>query len=120
MLSRVKLPYSEIREAILSMNLTIITENLVKQFLQFIPSGDEIAIISDYINHNNPSISIQADRIKDLGKVEQFFYEVGDQFIGKTQQSTLVPVLISICVKDVQDIKISTALAINLFHDPIS
>ncbi|KAJ3316974.1 hypothetical protein HDU76_001433 [Blyttiomyces sp. JEL0837] len=75
MLSRVKMPYSEIREAILAVNEDKLSETLLKQFLQFVPTEEEISLIKDYVEHD-ASPAMMAERIKELAKAEQFFLEM--------------------------------------------
>ncbi len=70
MLGRVKIPFEEIRKAILNMDDEKLNETLVKQLMQLIPTDDEIYSLNDYASRTknfNP---------KDLPKAEQFFYEV--------------------------------------------
>ncbi|KAJ3217043.1 Dishevelled associated activator of morphogenesis 2 [Dinochytrium kinnereticum] len=73
MLGRVRHKFSEIRDAVLSVNETILTENIVKQFISFIPTDEEIGVIRDYIEDGSGN---PAARLKELGKAEQFFYEM--------------------------------------------
>ncbi|KAJ3097871.1 hypothetical protein HDU97_004491 [Phlyctochytrium planicorne] len=73
MLGRIKHKFSEIRTAVLSVNETILTENIVKQFVAFIPTDEEIGLIKDYVEDGSGN---SAERLNSLGKAEQFFYEM--------------------------------------------
>lgn len=48
MLSRMKCSFYEIRKAILQMDQAVLTEQMVKQFLQYIPTAEEIGMLSVY------------------------------------------------------------------------
>ncbi|KAJ3135013.1 hypothetical protein HK101_004291, partial [Irineochytrium annulatum] len=74
MLSRIKLPFSEIREDVLSA-AEALPENLVKQFMAFVPTEQEIATIRDYVNDRSDG-STAEERMKELGKAELFFLEL--------------------------------------------
>ncbi|KAJ3386405.1 Dishevelled associated activator of morphogenesis 2 [Lobulomyces angularis] len=69
MLGRIKIPFNKIREAIINLNEEIISESMVKQFLQQIPAEDEMFLLKDYVGTNE-------NKVKDLPKAEQFFWEM--------------------------------------------
>lgn len=69
MLGRIKLPFPEIRSAILKMDDDLLSENMIKQFLQYIPTKDELELINEYVGGDE-------EKVSDLGKPEQFYYEV--------------------------------------------
>ncbi|KAI8837101.1 formin homology 2 domain-containing protein [Chytridium lagenaria] len=73
MLGRIKHKFSEIRDAVLSVDESILTETIVKQFIAFIPTEEEVGVIRDFIEEGGGA---PADRLKELGKAEQFFYEM--------------------------------------------
>ena len=64
MLSRIKLSFTEIKEAILRVDTSIVNEEMLKQFLSFIPTAEDREILEDYENPIN------------LGKAERFFIEM--------------------------------------------
>jgi len=66
MLGRLKnYSFSELRVALLKVDDFIMTENVVKQFLNFAPTPEEVGLLSSY--KDNP---------ENLGRVEAFFVEV--------------------------------------------
>ncbi|KAJ3079256.1 Dishevelled associated activator of morphogenesis 2 [Quaeritorhiza haematococci] len=69
MLGRIKLTFPAIRDAILMIQEENLTENMIKQFLQSVPTEDEAMLIRDYVGGDER-------KLKELGKAEQFFYEM--------------------------------------------
>ena len=65
MLSRVKPKFSELREAILEVKDDIITEQMIKQFLNFVPTTEEAELLAEHESN-----------YEQLGKPEQFFVEM--------------------------------------------
>ncbi|KAI8801981.1 formin homology 2 domain-containing protein [Cladochytrium replicatum] len=74
MLGRIKMPFDDMRAAILGMDMAALSETMIKQFLNYIPSKEEIQLISDYMGGATAS-EVDA-KLKDLGKAEQFFYAI--------------------------------------------
>jgi hypothetical protein len=70
MLGRIKISFPELRIAILNCNETILTETIVKQFLQFIPTKEESNLIQDYLG------SSPDEKLVGLGRAEQFYHEM--------------------------------------------
>jgi len=68
MLSRVRLSFPDIRKAILIVDDTLLTEQLLKSFLEHIPTTEECEALAMYVH---------GDGAKNLGNAEQFFVEVG-------------------------------------------
>ena len=65
MLSRIKISFSELRQAIMTVNDEILTEHIISQLLQYIPTPDEYDQLSEYAD--NPSV---------LDRPEQFLLEM--------------------------------------------
>lgn len=65
MLAKVKLSFREIREEIQSLSETLLSESLVQQFLNFIPTKEEMALLSENL-----------DNYAEFGKAEQFYVEI--------------------------------------------
>jgi hypothetical protein len=70
MLGRIKIPFSELRTAILEVNENILTETIVKQFLQFIPTKEEASLIQEFLGPK------PEDKLEDLGRAENFYHEM--------------------------------------------
>jgi len=69
MISRIKMSYPEVRKAILTLNEDLLPDQLIKQFLLYIPTPEESDQIHDFISGDE-------SKLVELGKAEQFFYEV--------------------------------------------
>ncbi|KAL5035841.1 hypothetical protein BDV3_005682 [Batrachochytrium dendrobatidis] len=69
MLGRVKLSYSEIREALLQMQEDKISETLIKQLQVNKPTPEDIELIKEYTGGKDAKLSA-------LGKAEQFLWEI--------------------------------------------
>ncbi|KAH6579599.1 hypothetical protein BASA50_000650 [Batrachochytrium salamandrivorans] len=69
MLGRVKLSYSEIREALLKMQDDKLQETLIKQLQVNKPTVEDIELIKEYTGGND-------QKLRELGKAEQFLWEV--------------------------------------------
>ena len=67
MLSRLRMSFPEIRKAILVIDDTLLTEQLLKNFLEYIPALEEVEALAIYM---------QGDAAKNLGLAEQFFIEM--------------------------------------------
>jgi diaphanous 1 len=65
MISRIKISFQELRQAVIGMQEEKLGEQLIKQLLVYIPTSDEQEALSDY-----------ADNPFQLGKAEQFYLEV--------------------------------------------
>ena len=65
MLSRIKMSFPEIRRAILSASEELLSEQLLKQFMQHAPTPDEVALLSEHI-----------DEYSTLAAPEQFLIEM--------------------------------------------
>ncbi|KAJ3108390.1 Dishevelled associated activator of morphogenesis 2 [Phlyctochytrium bullatum] len=74
MLGRIRFKFSELRDAVLSVNEAVLTEQIVKQFLGFVPTEEEMGLIRDYLDDGSAG-SVE-EKIKELGKAEQFFHEM--------------------------------------------
>lgn len=66
LISRVKMSFQEIREALLKLDEDKLTEQMIVQFLETVPSPEELALLSDFP---------EEEKIK-LGVAEQFLAEV--------------------------------------------
>jgi hypothetical protein len=75
MISRIKLTFKEIREAILLMQEDKLPEQMLKQFLANAPTNEEKDAINEYLNEEE-DLERREERIGTLGKAEQFFVEV--------------------------------------------
>lgn len=53
MLGRLKCNFYDIRKAILQMDQNVLTEQMVKQFLQYIPTPEEIGMLAVYKDDNS-------------------------------------------------------------------
>lgn len=69
MLGRVKVAFPELKTAIMEMNEDILNENMIKQFLQFIPTDEDATLIRDFVKNDEAKVS-------DLARAEQFFWEM--------------------------------------------
>eukprot|EP00842_Homolaphlyctis_polyrhiza_P000076 jgi/Hompol1/1069/HPOL_001173-RA len=69
MLGRVKLSFPEIREALLQMQEDKISETLIKQLQLNKPAPEDIELIKEHIGNSE-------SKINELGKAEQFLWEV--------------------------------------------
>ncbi|KAJ1557054.1 hypothetical protein HK405_000969, partial [Cladochytrium tenue] len=76
MLSRVKVPFKDLREAVLAGDDAILPDALVRQFLQFVPTEDEAASIRAHVDRDAQTQQEKDGRLRSLGKAEQFFYEM--------------------------------------------
>ena len=65
MLSRYKMTFTEIREAILKVDDSVLTEQMIAQFLKFVPSTEEVSALQSC-----------DDSVK-LAKADLFLQEVG-------------------------------------------
>lgn len=69
MLSKLKMSYAEIRDAILKMDISVITMEGVALFCQWCPSDQEATMIRDFIATQN---ALPEEERQPLGDVEQF------------------------------------------------
>ncbi|RKP20512.1 FH2-domain-containing protein, partial [Rozella allomycis CSF55] len=65
MLSRIKMTFPEVKEAILRVDEEKITEQMIKQFLNFIPTQEETGLLMEYENSS-----------EQLEKADQFFIQM--------------------------------------------
>lgn len=68
MLSRVKMTFAELRTLILNANTETLSEQLLRQLLQYIPTAEEQALLVENLDQHDQ-----------LDKAEQFYIEVGDE-----------------------------------------
>ncbi|KAI9142770.1 formin homology 2 domain-containing protein [Paraphysoderma sedebokerense] len=73
MVSRIKMAFPEMRQAILAVQEDKLTEQLLNQFLANAPTSDEAEILNDYAQGTQEERSA---KIADLDKAEQFLCEM--------------------------------------------
>ena len=76
MLGRLKHTFAELREAVFQLDDTMLTEQLLKQFLNFVPTAEELALLNDH-HRNNSNSNGNGEVEMPLGRPELFFLEMG-------------------------------------------
>ncbi|KAJ3031043.1 Diaphanous [Rhizophlyctis rosea] len=69
MLGRIKLPFDQLRAAIIEMDTNIITEGTAKSFLTAVPAAEEVELLKEFLGGNE-------GKLKELGKAEGFLWEM--------------------------------------------